>query len=110
MLPSNSKSTNWSVISTTAPKLVLETLLYKLSSSAYLFVSFSMISLDTIIHSSGLSQIEVSLELDEDVFASVGKIISSCLPTVVKNSLFFPLRFNFITGDNSFTVISLKLI
>ena len=65
--------------------------------------------MDIIIHSSGLSQIDVSLELDDEVFGSVGKIISKCLPTVVKNSLFFPLRLIFIIGEISLIEISFGL-
>ena len=55
------------------------------------------------------SHIAVSLSLDEDVFASVGKIIFKLFPTFVKNSLVLPLKFNFIIGAISFTETPLLL-
>jgi hypothetical protein len=38
------------------------------------------------------------------VLASIGKIMLIFLPIVVQNSLFFPLKFNFIIGEISLTV------
>jgi hypothetical protein len=56
---------------------------------------------DIIIHSSGDNHIDVYLSLEEEVFASMGKIILIFFPIVDKKSLLFPLRFNFMIGEIS---------
>jgi len=63
-----------------------------------LLSAFSIGLFEKIIHSSGPSQIDVSLSLVVEVLASVGKIRFKVFSTLVKNSLFLPLIFNFITG------------